>query len=454
MVMRSAKIALHVHGTRRRRCFGLLVAGGDVWAWVLDCNAALRAWRKPPVVNYQHLCSELASMGVATFGELGTTGCRSVLRRYSEAWAEAARRRRAGGPAGFPRRKRRLMPVRWYEGTFGIIDHRHVRLGLVRGSAPLVVTLARPIPYPPDRVRSVELAAADGRLTLTVTAEVALVGHPGAELSRVAGVDLGIVHPYAVAGPDGEALLVSGRALRAEHRLHLADTKARHRQLGRRRGARRARTATAAERGSRRWRQVRRRLRTAEARHRHRVSDAHHTAAAEVVAWCVGHRVGTLVVGDPTGICDHDAGAVHNKRLRDWSRTHLMRCLVDKAELHGIAVVKTDERASSSTCPSCGRRTPKPKGRAFACPHCGFLGHRDLVGAHNIARAAGGTRQPLPTHREHRRAGRVPARRDRRRHRWDLQRSSPVLPRPGPPASQAGVARPQGVDHTDAANVG
>jgi putative transposase len=171
------------------------------------------------------------------------------------------------------------------------------------------------------------------------------------------------------------------------------------------------------------------------------VHDAHHGAATEVVAWCVGHRVATLVVGDPTGICDHDAGAVHNKRLRDWSRTHLMRCLVDKAELHGIAVVRTDERGSSSTCPSCGLRTPKPKGRAFACHHCGFSGHRDLVGAHNIARAAGGTPQPLPTHVEHRRAGRVPARRDRRRHRWDLQRSSSALPGPGPPASQAGVAR-------------
>ncbi|MGS2619476.1 hypothetical protein ACVCAH_33945 [Micromonospora sp. LZ34] len=42
---------------------------------------------------------------------------------------------------------------------------------------------------------------------------------------RVAGVDPGIIHPYAVTGPDGEALLVSGRAIRAEHRMHLADTK-------------------------------------------------------------------------------------------------------------------------------------------------------------------------------------------------------------------------------------
>ena len=57
VVVRSAVIALHLSGRRRQRCFALLVAAGDVWAWVLDCNAALRAWRMPPVVNYQRLCA-------------------------------------------------------------------------------------------------------------------------------------------------------------------------------------------------------------------------------------------------------------------------------------------------------------------------------------------------------------------------------------------------------------
>ena len=167
-MVRSAKIAVQVSGRGRQRCFDLLVAAGDVWAWVLECNTALRGWRKAPVVNYQRLCAELADTGVGTFGELGTTCCRSVLRRYSDAWAEAARRRRAGEHAGFPRRKRRLVPVRWYAGTFSLLDDRHVRVQLARGAPPLIVTVARPVPYALDRVRSVELGAEGGRLTLTV----------------------------------------------------------------------------------------------------------------------------------------------------------------------------------------------------------------------------------------------------------------------------------------------
>jgi len=154
VVVRSAPIPLRVSAGRRARLFALLVAAGDVWAWVLGCNVELRRWGLPAVVNYQRLCAELTDTGAAAFGELGTTGCRSVLRRYSDAWMETARRRHGGDAgAGFPRRKRRLMPVRWYRGTFSAIDERHVRLSLARGVPELVVTLARPIPYALDQLR-------------------------------------------------------------------------------------------------------------------------------------------------------------------------------------------------------------------------------------------------------------------------------------------------------------
>src|SRR5439155_732991 len=66
-----------------------------------------------PVVSYQALCREIAGM---SFGELDTVGARSVIRRYSTEWFEAAKRRKAGSPAGFPRRKRALLAVRWYHG--------------------------------------------------------------------------------------------------------------------------------------------------------------------------------------------------------------------------------------------------------------------------------------------------------------------------------------------------
>src|SRR5579859_6008534 len=261
VVVRTARVGLRVTPGQARRCFGLLRAGGDVWAWVLDCNRTLRSWRYPPVVSYQALCRELAGMG-APFGELSAVAARSVLRRYSDAWFEAANRRRDGRPGGFPRRKRALLPVRWYAGTFTITQKR-VGLSVAAGRPKLTVRLSRPIPYPVSEVRSVTLVVDGGRLALDVTAELAVQSYD-LDASRVAGVDLGIIHPYAmVSGSD--ALLVSGRAVRAEHHLHLADSKARSRLAARRQAPK------AGVSGSRRWRQVRRAQRRADLVHRRRV---------------------------------------------------------------------------------------------------------------------------------------------------------------------------------------
>jgi putative transposase len=243
-------------------------------------------------------------------------------------------------------------------------------------------------------------------------------------------VDLGIIHPYAVAGPDGQGLLVSGRAIRAEHRMHLADRKARARAVARR-------ASKPGQRGSRRWRHYRRRQRLAEARHRRRVRQAQHEAATAVVAWAVDRRVGTLAVGDPRGVLNVKAGRQHNQRTRDWRIGHLIAVLKDKAELAGVSMQLVDERGTSSTCPACRSRIPKPAGRVLACPVCQFTGHRDLVAAANIAaRGGGGITPVVPAGVTHRRAGAhlpgvAPSRRDpRRRAHHRGARGSPGRHRP------------------------
>jgi transposase len=164
-----------------------------------------------------------------------------------------------------------------------------------------------------------------------------------------------------------------------------------------------------------------------------------------VITFAVQHQVGTLLIGDPKGITDNNAGRVQNLRLRRWCRTHLLQALRDKAELAGVVVRQVDERGTSSTCPACRRRVSKPKGRRFSCRFCTFQGHRDLVGAHNIAAKAGGGQLSvdLPTLIEHRRAGIVPARRDRRRHRYDDRRRSCLASgHPDEPACSPGCRSP------------
>jgi IS605 OrfB family transposase len=409
---RTARIRLRPTKGQARRCFGLLRSAGDVRAWILDCNRQLIRWRLRPVVNYQALCRELAG---TYFGELDMVGARSILRRYATEWFEAAGRRRKGLRAGFPRRKKALIPIRYYHGTFKLTE-RQVRLPVARGRPSLRVRLGRPIPYSLSSVRSVTLLAEAGWLYLDVTAEVAVMRH-GLDEDRVAGVDLGIIHPFALASQQA-SLLVSGRALRAEERLHLEDQKRRSKKMGRK-------APKKGQRGSRRWRKLRRAMAGAEVRHRRRVRRAHHEAAKAVVEFAINNRISTLVVGDPAGLTTSDWGRAHNLRLRQWRRTHLASCLKDKAAQAGIAIRMVSERGTSSTCPECRSKTSKPKGRNFHCPSCGFSGHRDLVGARNIAARGGGVTSAGALV-EHRRAGHPPARRDRRRHLFDAGRSCPA----------------------------
>jgi hypothetical protein len=175
-----------------------------VWCAVLELNRWRRGRRDAPLAGYRELCRELAASGPGTFGELDTVGARSVLRRYSDAWFAAASRRKAGDSAArFPRRRRGLVPVRWHAGTFAL-DGRVLRLPAARGCPPLLVRLDRDVPYPAAQVRSVTLGFDAGRLYLDVTAEVPVAVYPegtGPDPARVAGVDLGIIHPYAPAGP-------------------------------------------------------------------------------------------------------------------------------------------------------------------------------------------------------------------------------------------------------------
>jgi hypothetical protein len=105
VMCRTARAGLRITRAQRWRLLGLLVSGGDVWACVLELNAWRRARQDRPLVGYQELCRELAASGPGCFGELDAIGARSVLRRYSDAWFAAAKRRRDGDQrARFPRR--------------------------------------------------------------------------------------------------------------------------------------------------------------------------------------------------------------------------------------------------------------------------------------------------------------------------------------------------------------
>lgn len=221
-------------------------------------------------------------------------------------------------------------------------------------------------------------------------------GHPGYELhiampdpqvpaapgDAQATVDLGIIHLATVADDRGNALVVSGRGIRAIKR---------HRGKKLRQLARRQSRCV---KHSRRWRKIQAKKNQLRGRAKRQIRDLRHKGTRQVIDWCVGRGVGELYIGNPNGV-QGGSGRKQNRRTSQWEFGTDIRYLSEKATKAGIRCSNGDERGTSSHCPECRRRR-KPGGRDWRCPDCGFQGHRDVVGAVNMHRLAFGTKVTFP----------------------------------------------------------
>ena len=361
-----------------------------------------------------------------------------MLRRYSDAWfappsaARPVTRQRGSRGAAVA-----WCPVRWYAGTF-TLDGRRLRLPVARGCPPLAVRLDRDPPYPAEQVRSVTRAVRGGPVVTDVTAEVPSPRIQNGEVRIRAGSPGSTLgHPPVCRRRTGRASCCSCRGGRSAPSAVSTSTTPRP---ARRAVARRA--PKPGQRGSRRWRQHRRTpaCRRGPAPSSGAASPAR--SAKTVIGWAVARTVSDAGRRPPARRPQPRRRATAQPACPRLADRALHTRPARQGQAARITVTLTDERGTSSTCPSCARRVPKPAGRVFSCPHCGQAWHRDLIAAVNIAaRAAAASSPPRRRGITHRRAGSHlpgvhPARRDPRRR---SHRGPPHGPWPAPacPASPA-----------------
>lgn len=207
----------------------------------------------------------------------------------------------------------------------------------------------------------------DGEQYEAIATYTVPVAEPVTE-GRAVGIDLGEVHLAAVS----DGWLVNGRHLRSLRQLQ-NKTKARFQAAMDRKGKR-----------SRRWKRLARAKGRALRRIDHRIRDVLHKSTTGIVNTLKRDGCKTLVVGDLRGLrIGNDKGKAANQKIHQWAFGQTTWQLRYKAERAGLSFVWLSEAYTSQTCPRCGARH-KPNGRVYRCPSCGFSGHRDYVGAHNI----------------------------------------------------------------------
>ena len=207
----------------------------------------------------------------------------------------------------------------------------------------------------------------------------------------VTAVDEGIINPMALATWTDkhtiDVTIINGREGRAIKRLRNKSVGTLQHKLNK------------AKVGSKHHRRLMAAKKKIKAKAKRRLIDFDHQVAHKASEHIISHNSGRLVYGDVRGIekntRKHHSMARHQRQqLSQWSRGRQERYVDENTGLKGEHL---NEAGSTKTCPACGARN-RPTGRDYRCknPNCGFICHRDAVGAINILqKAIHGTYVPI-----------------------------------------------------------
>ena len=256
--------------------------------------------------------------------------------------------------------------IRFQNDLFG----KRLILSNGRCNKPLRVNLPKSfdIEYAKSQIAMIELVYNKGQYSLHF---VYNVGKPvKSESEGIVGVDIGEIHP--IVSHDGVITnIFNGRYIRSLYRLRNKVIASCDSKIDR------------CERHSQRWWHLVRRKWKRIRKIDNQIMDGLHKHTTKFVKLCEERGIGTIVLGDLTGIRDNISyGKRANQKLHQWAFGKITQLITYKAKTLGIKVELIDESYTSQTCPSCGKKH-KPRNRDYKCK-CGFSYHRDGVGAINI----------------------------------------------------------------------
>jgi putative transposase len=298
---------------------------------------------------------------------LHSQSAQSVADSFYDALSAWREKRKNGNYEGLrpPYKQKQYFKVQWKYHGIKLRDDGVLRLSNGRGEDPVLID------WPSgNEPKHVEIGWDGNQYELRCQYEVEQTERPKGR--KKVGVDFGEKHLGAVFIEGEENISVHGGRLRSLKRQHNRITAKLNAKIDKK------------ERGSRRWRRLARARERQQKKIRNQKKDFLHKVTTRLANTLHERRVGTVVVGDLTGIRERiDYGDRMNQRLHGWAYSKFEHMLTYKARLRGMTVERTSEAYTSQTCPGCGHRHD-PGNRDFDCPNCSFSGHRDAVGGRNI----------------------------------------------------------------------
>lgn len=189
-----------------------------------------------------------------------------------------------------------------------------------------------------------------------------------------ASIDLGEIHSITSIDNNSNAIIITGRKLRSIKQLR-----------NKNQGKLYSRKAKC-KKNSKQYKRYMKALNNLRIKNENKINDAVHKISKLYLDYCLENNISTVYYGDLdscTRNTKERTGSFVGQKLNQWCYGQIMRQLENKLTRYEIKLIKISEAYSSQTCPMCGNRY-HPKGRNYICSNCGYIQHRDLVGAINI----------------------------------------------------------------------
>ncbi|RTI01147.1 RNA-guided endonuclease InsQ/TnpB family protein [Thermus scotoductus] len=282
-----------------------------------------------------------------------------VIHRVDKAFQGFFRRLKAKkGKAGYPRFKGKgrydsfTFPQ---AGTTGVKLQDGGRRVLLYGIGSVKVKLHRPLE---GKIKTATVKREGEHWYIIFITEVDPKPLPPSE--EAIGIDLG-TNPHFLITSEGEMVEAPRHFQKAEEKLAKAQ-----RELSRK------------KKGSNRRKKARLKVAKLHRKIANQRRDFHHKVARRLV-----NAYGTIVHEDLNILALSRSYVA--KGIHDAGWAQFIAILAYKAEEAGRRVIKVDPKYTSQDCPVCGHREKKPLWvRAYTCPQCGALLHRDVAAAQNI----------------------------------------------------------------------
>ena len=306
---------------------------------------------------------------------LHSQSIQAVREQYFKSWKSYSVVKKTGGVANPkpPKKRKNYRTTQWKKSAITFVEGslfgKCLQLSMGAGRPKLDIPLPKNFDMSKTRrIATIELVYDYGQWELHFTyTETIVLPESG---NGIVGVDIGEIHPMV--SHDGQHTdIYNGRYIRSLYRQ-------RNRVL-----AEFSHAISCCKRHSKRWWRLTRRKWKRIRKIDKQIKDALHKHTTKFVSLCAERGIGTIVLGDLTGIRNNiNYGKRANQKLHQWAFGRITELITYKAKELGIKVKQIDEAYTSQTCPNCGN-PKKPTNRNYTCK-CGFKYHRDGVGAINI----------------------------------------------------------------------